>query len=731
MPPTVLKSLEHHAVFLLLLQVCVMLAVARILGEVMRKLRQPPVVGELMAGVLLGPTTFGLIAPELQAEIFPPIQSQSDLLSVVTWLGVLFLLIVTGFETDIRLILERGKGALLISAGGITIPFSTGFVMGWFLPEHFLASPNQRLVFALFMAVAMSISAVPVIAKVLFDLKLMRRDIGQLTMAAAMTDDTIGWILLSVVAGLAARGSVDLAGAMVSIGAALAFLLFAFTIGGPLVSGILSVVDRLGTGVAGQLSAVLVLAFGAAAFTQTMGIEAVLGAFVVGILARQARRFHNETAHSLEMITVSFAAPVFFASAGLKVDVIGLLNADVLITGLIVLAIACIGKFVGCYLGAWVGGLSHWERLAMGSGMNARGAMEIIVATVGLSLGVLTQEMYSIIVMVAIVTSLMAPPLLRWTLSRVEIGPEEAKRLEREALAQTSFGRSLRKVLLVARGDDQARVVSRILGYINRVQPIELTAIYANLEHKEMPFWLAFGSESRRRMQELKKSVREVRRAVQQDNRSSVALKIAGGENAAETVLAEANGYDMVAVAVEKGPSPDGTLFGSVIDKVVRESPSPALVVKSDTREHMIDDAPDLKRILVPVNGTEQGKRALELGCLMAQGANAALTILHVLTVSEEPLTSDTLLEDRQRKIGEDVLEQHVTLAKQFGVEPKSVLVEAANPETAIIEMAHSGDFDTVLLGASSHNVRVRTYLGRRVEVVLKDTKCTVAVMCS
>lgn len=732
MAPTVLKGLEHHAVFLLLLQICVLLAVARLLGEVMRKFRQPAVVGELLAGVLLGPTTFGLLAPELQSTIFPPVQSQADLLSVVTWMGVLFLLIVTGFETDIRLILQRGKGALLISAGGIIVPFSTGLGLGWVLPEHFLASPSQRMVFALFMAVAMSISAVPVIAKVLFDLKLVRRDIGQLTLAAAMTDDTIGWILLSVVAGLATRGSIDLGAVMVSLGAAFAFLLFAFTLGGPVVGGVLSVVDRLGTGVSGQLSAVLVMAFGAAAFTQTMGIEAVLGAFVVGILARQARRFSNETAHSLEMVTVSFAAPIFFASAGLKVDVIRLLDTEVMLTGGLVLGIACLGKFVGCYLGSWVGGLSHWERLAMGSGMNARGAMEIIVATVGLGLGVLTPEMYSIIVMVAIVTSLMAPPLLRWTLSHVEIGADEARRLEREAMAATSFARSIRKVLLVARGDDQARIVSRLLAHVNRVQSVELTAVYANLEQREMPFWFALGGESRRRLQEFKKSVREVRKAVQQDNRSSVSLKIAGGENAAETVLAEANqGYDLVAVAVEKGPNPDGTLFGSVIDRVVRDAPCPALVVKADSRDHYIEEVAELKKILVPVSGTEQGKRALELGCLLAQGAKASLTVLHVLTVSEEPLPGDALLEGRQRKIAEDLLEQHLALAKQFGVEPTGSIIEASNPEAAIIELAHRDDYDTVLLGASAHNVRVRTYLGRRVEVVLKETKCTVAVMCS
>jgi predicted Kef-type K+ transport protein len=300
------------------------------------------------------------------------------------------------------------------------------------------------------MAVSMSISAVPVIAKVLMDLKLIRRDIGQLILAAAMTDDTIGWILLSVVAGLAKTGDVDLLTAGTAVGGAALFLVVAFTVGVPIVSWIMGAVDKRIGGEGPDLAHPRAR-LRRAALTHEMGIEAVLGAFVVGILAGQAPRFRRERRPHARADHRAFLAPIFFASAGVKVDLQRLFDPEVITVGGIVLGIACVGKFLGAYLGAWATGLSHWERLAMGSGMNARGAMEIIVATIGLGLGVLNVEMYSIIVMVAIVTSLMAPPMLRWTLGRVKMGDVEAKRLESEALSAESFVRQIRRVLFVTR----------------------------------------------------------------------------------------------------------------------------------------------------------------------------------------------------------------------------------------------------------------------------------------
>ncbi|MGB8699463.1 MAG: cation:proton antiporter, partial [Thermosynechococcaceae cyanobacterium] len=474
-----IQPLGHHELLLVLVQLALLLLVARTGGEVMQRINLPPVIGELMAGVILGPSVLGALLPNLQQAIFPRDQSQSNLLAVVSWLGVLFLLIVTGLETDLNLIIRKGKTALIISMGGIIVPFITGLGLGWFLPDSFLADPSKRLVFTLFIATAMSISAVPVIAKVLMDLNLIRRDIGQITLAAGMTDDTIGWILLSIVAGLASSGTVDFKTILESVMGAVLFLAFAFTIGRSLMIQILRWVDDQVGGATASLSAVLVIGLAASALTHRLGIEAALGAFVTGILAGQAPRFSREAGRTLELITVSFLAPIFFAGAGLKVNLLQLLNPATFIVGLVVLGIACFGKFTGAYIGSRIGGLTHWEGLALGSGMNARGAMEIIVATIGLSLGVLNQQMYSIVVMVAIVTSLMAPPLLRWTLTHVVIGEEEAQRLAKEALAKESFVKNIRRVLMPTRGGMNVQLAAQLVSHLAHQNPIEVTALYA------------------------------------------------------------------------------------------------------------------------------------------------------------------------------------------------------------------------------------------------------------
>lgn len=726
----VIKGLSHHAVLMLLLQIAVLLGMARFLGEIMRKLKQPPVIGELMAGVVLGPSILGLAWPEAQHFLFPKDQHLADLLSAVSWIGVLFLLICTGLETDLALIRRRGKTALTISAGGIVFPFIFGFLLGEYLiPDQFLAEGSLRLVFSLFMAVAMSISAVPVIAKVLMDLKLIRRDIGQLILAAAMTDDTIGWILLAVVAGLAKTGVVDVVSALKSIGGAVLFMLFAFTIGSPVIAKIMAVVDKRFGGVGSQISLVLVIAFAAAALTHEMGIEAVLGAFVVGILAGQAPRFRHEVGHTLELVTASFLAPIFFASAGVKVDLMRLADVEVMKVGLMVLGIACFGKFFGCYVGAWACKISHWERLALGSGMNARGAMEIIVATIGLSLGVLGVEMYSIIVMVAIVTSLMAPPLLRWTLSKVKMGAGEVKRLEMEALATSSFVRQIRRVLLVSRSARGAELPAELLGYLSHEQRIEVTAAYVRPQALASP-WYRFGARRVRRYAAVgKEALARIARRLRLLKGSRPELKLITDPDPAEQVLAEAaRDYELVVLA-DTGRRTEA-LFGPIADRIIHKSPCPMLIVREPRLPAASGSAAGTgkpapyrvwtpKKILVPTVGTEYSKNAVELAAVLAASTKAEVTILHISRTGSNDVDSA-----RPHEIGAEIVAREADRARKFGATVETLVIEGAQPEKDIVRLVEEGGFDLLVLGSSLRAVSQRAFFGHRIEHILKHAPC-------
>jgi Kef-type K+ transport system membrane component KefB/nucleotide-binding universal stress UspA family protein len=726
-----IQPLGHHELLIVLIQLAVLLLVSRTAGELMQKVNLPPVVGELLAGVLLGPSVLGALLPNLQHQIFPRDQMQSNLLSVVSWLGVLFLLIVTGLETDLNLIIRKGKTALMISMGGIVVPFITGLGLGYFLPDSFLADPSKRLVFMLFIATAMSISAVPVIAKVLMDLNLIRRDIGQITLAAGMTDDTIGWILLSVVAGLATSGTIDLKSVLGSVLGAVLFLAFAFTVGRSLMIQVLRWVDDRVGGPTASLSAVLVIGLAASALTHSLGIEAALGAFVTGILAGQAPRFSREAGRTLELITVSFLAPIFFAAAGLKVNLLQLMTPKIFVVGLVVLVIACVGKFTGAYIGSRISGLSHWEGLALGSGMNARGAMEIIVATIGLSLGVLNQQMYSIIVMVAIVTSLMAPPLLRWTLTHVAIGEEEAQRLERETMAQDSFIKNIRRVLMPTRGGMNVQLAAQLVSHLAHQNPMEVTALYAITKNRRMQ-----GKGSKNDAEKnpaAQAAIAAVENEILLPSDEKLNSKIIEGDSAVATILKEAHrGYDLLVIGATDRRAP-GSLFNALVDKVIQDTPCPTMIVKSSLGFESGGAAPlicqRLSHILVPTSGTEPSRYAIEVASSIAAQTGALLTLLHVIN---QPQYEFFLFEEQNHisalEVGHQILERQIAIAKQLGARVQPRILEGL-PERAILSLALEDQVDLIVLGTSVRMVTGRVFFGHRVDAILNKANCPVALV--
>ncbi|WP_101298435.1 cation:proton antiporter domain-containing protein [Halegenticoccus soli] len=757
----VIQPLGHHELLVLFLQLFLLLFVARGLGELARRANLPSVVGELLAGIVLGPSILAAIAPGLFTALFPQEAAQYHLLEVVSWFGLIMLLILTGLETDLDLIQSRAKSATYISIAGIVVPFALGFGLAYNLPDAFLAGADQRLVFSLFVATALSISAIPVIAKVLMEMDVIRRDIGQITLAAGMINDTIGWVLLAVVAGLARSGAIDLGSLGTTLVSMAAFFGLAFTLGDRAVRRIFRWVDNAIGGVTAKITTLMILALGVGSITHYMHLEAVLGAFVVGILVGQTKRFGQEPQHVFEIVTIGIFAPIFFATAGLRVDLTAMADPTVFLVGMAVLAVAIVGKFVGSYAGAKAAGLGDWEGIAMGAGMNARGAMEIIIATIGLSLNVLTSEMYTIIVMVAIVTSLMAPPLLRWTLPKVAMTDEERDRLEREERQRQSFLGNVTRVLLPTRCSADSQFAAQLVGHFARNREIEVTNMYVPRATEPSPGGRSIVDRLRRVLPgrngsdavpdggsaaTTAETAAADRRATTCLGRMREQLALSNDSvrgivrpieaTTSQTVLSEArNGYDMLVLGVsERAGTPDGPLFNTEVDDVILESPCPLMVVNSDVvATGGTLDKTDLDRILLPTVGTEYNRHAAEVAFAIAQERGALVEVVHVVN---RPQLDELFVEEPDmssaRALGEEIVDREADLGRQMGAEVTTrVIVGDDEPEREILRLAEKNDDDLLVLGSNIRTVSQRAFFGHRVEHIIRNSDRPVAVISS
>ena len=419
-----IAPLSQHMLLVFLLQIAALLGLALLLGRLAVRLGLPALVGELLTGVVLGPSLLGHLAPGLAAWLLPAEPDQMHLLDGLGQFGVLLLVGVAGAHLDLAGLRRRRATALRISAFGLALPLTLGVAAGLLAPSQLVAEGSDRVTFACFVAVAMSVTAIPVIAKALADMRLMHRDIGQLILTAGMIDDTVGWFGLALVSAMATSG---LTGGTVatSVLELVLVVLFFWLVGRHVIRWVMSRAARSRETGPPVAAAVVLILLGAAA-TQSLGLEAVFGAFLTGIFVAGA--VEPARLAPLRTVVLAVLAPIFLATAGLRIDLGGLADPQVAIAAVVALAIAIVGKFGGAYIGARTSRMSHWEGIALGAGMNARGVVEIVVAMVGLRLGVLTPATFTIVVLIAIVTSLMAPPILRLAMTRVEQTADERLR---------------------------------------------------------------------------------------------------------------------------------------------------------------------------------------------------------------------------------------------------------------------------------------------------------------
>lgn len=718
---SVFTAAEHHDVLLLVLQIGILLLAARGLGELAQRFNQPAVVGEILAGIVLGPSLLSSVFPVLGEWIIPQTEIQGYLLEVVSLIGAMFLLLITGLETDIKLIRRHAKTAIGVSYGGITITFGTGFLLGQYLPDFLLADAEARLVFSLFVATALSISAIPVIAKVLMDLNLMRRDIGQTIIAAGMSDDTTGWILLSIVAGLASGEAVTAGSVLQIVGSVLAFMLLSFTIGRWIVRKLLIYVQDEFKSHDAILTLVVVLTFLWGAITQALNLEAVLGAFVVGILFGMMPRLPEGVIHKLESIALGIFAPIFFAVAGLKVNILNLLEPTLILITLVVIAVATLGKVAGTYLGArLIGGKDHWTSLSFGAGLNARGAMEIIIATIGLNLGILAQDMFSIIVVMAMSTSLMAPSALRWVLKHVEIGKEEEERLKKEELEAESLVAGIHRILLPVRmrethPDTQTiqTVEAQILELLGKNSELSLTLLTVAPEGEK---------------EKCEAFLQECKRLFEQ---KEIVTKVVESRKPGDAILDEAKkDYDLLVLGATESTDGKKHLFSPVIDYLVRVAPCPTMIVRSNQS----DSSWDPERVLVPTNGTVASKNAADLGFFIAQSdRRREVTVLNVV-FDEHKKSPYHIRRDKKENmidIGHQIVNELKKLGEAMNVKTNPVVEQGENPEHTIRDFCRINSIDLIILGTNIRPGSRRLYLGPRVESILESVSCPVLVLNS
>lgn len=402
-------KLQHSDLIVLLSSIGGILILARFFAELGKKIKMPIVMGEILLGIILGPTVLGSLYPDVFSSIFPKVGAAKIAMDGITNLAVVMLLFVAGMEVQLQIMLKQGKAAVYTSFTSMIIPFALGFGAVWFFPNLFNYTPDRKLVYALFFGIAMAVSALPVITRILMDLNLFKTKVGMIIIAAAIFDDLTGWIIFSFVLSLMGQEG-EITNIGFTIGMILGFGLFMLIIGRYVINRALPWIQNKLSWPGGVLSIALGFCFLGAAFTEYIGLHAILGAFIVGIAFGDSVHLQEREREIIHQFVTNVFAPLFFVSIGFKVNFIE--NFDLpLVLLVLFLAVGC--KVFGATLGGYLGGLTKRESLAVGFGLNARGAMEIILGTLALNAGLIDSKMFVALVVMALLTSMISGPLMR------------------------------------------------------------------------------------------------------------------------------------------------------------------------------------------------------------------------------------------------------------------------------------------------------------------------------
>ncbi len=650
-----------HTLAALFIAIAVVMLAARLAGAAIVKIGQPRVMGEVLAGIALGPTLLGRIAPEVQDALFP--SDVIPFIGAVANLGLIFYMFLIGLEIDFSQLKGRIAQTAAISNAGVLLPMAVGLAVA--LPVYELVAPDTEfLAFALFMGVAMSITAFPVLARILTERRMLQKPVGAIALAAAAVDDVTAWFLIALASAVATAGSAS--GVIQTIALAVAFCLVMAFLARPLLGRVSQAYDEAGRVPGAWIAAIFAGVLVSAYTTETIGIALIFGAFIMGAIMPRRAELTEDVTRRIEDFVVTLLLPLFFAYTGLRTDVGLLERPELFLLTLVLLAVAIFGKFGGAFLASRLTGLGARESAVIGSLMNTRGLTELIVLNLALEMGVISEALFAALVVMALVTTFMTGPLLKLFDPKNTFGApvtdelEEARKAslvdspipipEQSILVAPQSEAALPQLLALAeplaRSDPPRELILAKL-----VQPPGGAIVRGGLQTQEKLLNEAWSEMERARAGLLKRGVAA---------RAVAFTSVDPGRDLAE--LAGSEEVDLVLMDGRRPLLGEGVPRGEV-GAVLAKAPCDVsvLVAREDASIELSEIAP----VIVPFSGAEHDWAALELGAWIAAShgtplklfgaggttdegrdvsrllANASLVVQQFAGISAEPLIAE------------------------------------------------------------------------------------------
>jgi Kef-type K+ transport system membrane component KefB/nucleotide-binding universal stress UspA family protein len=668
---------------------------------------------------------FGLVWPSFQHVLFSQAAEQKSMVNAVAQLGILLLLLLTGMETDLRLVRRVGRAAMTVSAAGVALPFICGFALGEVLPDSILPNPQARLVTALFLATALSISSIKIVAVVVREMNFMRRDVGQIIVASAILEDSAGWIIIAISFGIASSGTVDLKSVCFAVVGTLLFLALSLTVGRRVVSGVIRWTNDNFDSDFAVITVILLIMIAMSLTTYLIGVQTVLGAFVAGVLIGESPILTRHIDEQLRGLIAALFMPVFFGLSGLNADLTILKDPSLLLLGAGLIVIASVGKFSGAFVGGALGGLDRRESLALACAMNARGSTEVIVASIALSAGVFSQNLFTLIVGMAIVTTMAMPPMLRWALRRLPLRKGERQRLEREELDARGFVPNLERLLLAVDSGANGTLASRLAGAIAGSGDKPTTII--ELGPDKWPRRAARrGEESKQQVRDAAAHTVTLAASADDAERGSVDVtaRAKKGASAAAIATEAQKGYDLLIVGIDKTRGARGG-FGPEITRIADGFEGPLAVAIAGGK--LMSGSEPIGRMLIPVNGTDVSRRAAETGLALARAGGSRVSALYVASGRSDGERRGRIRRGAaMRRSEEAVLKDIVELADRYDARLRTALRIDVAPEDAIVKAVERGSYDLIVLGVTRRPGET-LFFGNTAAAVLE--RCDTAIL--